>query len=183
MSNSKQLFVTLKMIQSLDGSIARTIDDKLDWGSTQDKASFKQVRLANDVIVMGSTTFVQTPKSFLRNQSVIIISRDPDSLQSQYVDQKGNQNWFFCVPDPQQILDLASSKGWLKVLLAGGGRVNSIFLKAGLVDILEITLAPYIFNAPTKVFGSDVLEDIALELISYQPLGSGELLLRYKLKG
>ncbi len=169
------------MIQTLDGSIARNNEDKLDWGSKLDKQGFKKVRLQNEIMILGATTFEVTPKGFLKDQKLIIVTSRVDSFKSKYPDWE-SKNWFFMEPKTQGIIDFIESKGITKVLLAGGGRTNNLFLAANLVDEIQLTLSPYIFNSGITTFGSINLGKIDLELVRTETLGESELLLVYKVK-
>jgi dihydrofolate reductase len=173
------MYITLKMMQTLDGSIARNNEDKLDWGSKLDKQDFKKVRLENEIMILGATTFEVTPKGFLKEQKLVIVTSRVEEFQIKYPEWE-SKNWFFMQPDLQSIVNFLNYKCFKKVLLAGGGQTNNLFLKANLVDEIQLTLAPYIFNSGITTFGSTNLGKIDLELARTKTLGESELLLVYK---
>jgi riboflavin biosynthesis pyrimidine reductase len=80
--------------------------------------------------------------------------------------------------------------GIKRLLLEGGGAANGAFLRAGLIDELNLILCPAIDGARGApiVFDSTVAESeerapvTAMTLESTRPLGGGVLLLRYLLR-
>jgi len=71
--------------------------------------------------------------------------------------------------------------GITKILLGGGTKINSEFLKAGLVDEIHLTIEPKIFGAGQK-FVDHYNLDINLELIECTKMNEkGTLLLKYKI--
>jgi dihydrofolate reductase len=173
------MFITLKMMQSLDGSIAQKVDDNLSWGSKEDKQNFKKIRLENQIMIIGSTTFEQTPKKFLTSQPLVVVTRNIQKYQMEnpkYQEYK----WFFMEPNAVEIIEFLESQKYKKVLLAGGGVTNNMFLQAGLVNEIQLTIAPFLFNSKITTFGSIPIPNIDLELQSFLTLGKNELLLTYK---
>ena len=69
-----------------------------------------------------------------------------------------------------------------KVLLAGGARVYSSFIKEGLVDEIYLTVEPVIFGQGKPLL-ADGDSDVNLKLVSSKKLNkNGTLLLKYIVK-
>jgi 2,5-diamino-6-(ribosylamino)-4(3H)-pyrimidinone 5'-phosphate reductase len=77
--------------------------------------------------------------------------------------------------------------GIRRVLVEGGGSLNFELLRLGLVDEVQLYLAPTIFGgatAPTLADGAGLLraDAVALERVQVEPWQDGGLVLRYKVK-
>jgi 2,5-diamino-6-(ribosylamino)-4(3H)-pyrimidinone 5'-phosphate reductase len=75
--------------------------------------------------------------------------------------------------------------GIQRVLVEGGGSLNFELLRLGLVDELNVYLAPLIFggaSAPTLADGTGLTRDLALHLerVGVEPWDDGGIVLRYK---
>lgn len=177
--------IILKMLQSVDGVIARNLPknqiDNLEWGSSQDKKSFKELTTEAGVMILGSTTFQNMPKIVFKNRLGIILTRSPERYQNQYKDQE--LNLIFMLPEPGIVIAKLIKMDYQKVVLAGGSRINYLFLKAGLVDQVHLTISPTIFSSGVSIIQPfDRLEsslDIKLKNIDTQVLASGEILVKY----
>jgi 2,5-diamino-6-(ribosylamino)-4(3H)-pyrimidinone 5'-phosphate reductase len=78
--------------------------------------------------------------------------------------------------------------GLRSVLVEGGGSLNFDLLRAGLVDEVQVYLAPLIFggaSAPTLADGDGLPRAQALQLVrtAFEPDAYGGVLLRYKVEG
>lgn len=82
---------------------------------------------------------------------------------------------------PKDALTKASELGFTKVLLTGGGTVNSAFMKAGLVDEIIINVEPYILGEGISIFSKETFEN-KLELVEVKKLKSEVIQLHYKIK-
>jgi 2,5-diamino-6-(ribosylamino)-4(3H)-pyrimidinone 5'-phosphate reductase len=75
--------------------------------------------------------------------------------------------------------------GMQRVLVEGGGSLNFELLRCGLVDEIEVFIAPLIFggaSAPTLADGAGLLRELALPLsrAAIEPWDDGGVVLRYK---
>jgi dihydrofolate reductase len=175
------MHLTIKLLQSLDGIIARSPDDKLDWGSVADKKLYKQTSQDYGVQIIGSRTFEQMPSFAFKGRKTVVLTRTPDILVHNLKPALKEFDIDALEPDPRKVVQHLESLGIEKALIGGGGLINSLFLKAGLVDEIIVTLAPRIFGAGTLGFGKEFL-DVNLELQSFETLGENELLLTYKVQ-
>ena len=84
-------------------------------------------------------------------------------------------------------LETLANLGIERVLVEGGGSLNFELLRLGLVDEVQLYIAPLIFGgatAPTLADGSGLARDLALRSNqpSVEPWDDGGILLRYKLE-
>jgi dihydrofolate reductase len=80
---------------------------------------------------------------------------------------------------PEQAIEHARKAGCKSVMLAGGSRVSSDFLRAGLVNELYITFEPMVFGRGTPLLAPKELA-VKLALRSVERLNpGGTLLARY----
>ena len=169
------MFLAIKMMQSLDGIIARSIDDDLSWGSSADKKLYKQFTTDYGTVIVGSTTFKQMPKIAFKNRTCVVLTRKPE----QFTEFLDDSNFVFLNPNPVEVVKYLESKNISKAAIVGGSHINSMFLKANLVDELFVTIAPKIFGNQVRIFGKDDLA-VTLELKAVEKIGESELLINYK---
>jgi dihydrofolate reductase len=176
--------LTIKMMQTLNGFIAKSLDDNLDWGSSADKQLYKKISIEYGTVIVGSNTYMQMPKAAFKNREMIVAIRNMSHhLNESFVKNlevhtfQGikyfiDNNTTFIEGEPCLIIEYLKSIGKTKALLVGGGIINNVFLKAKLVNELQITIAP-------KIFGNDKL-NIDLQLESCEKISDNELVLTYK---
>jgi 2,5-diamino-6-(ribosylamino)-4(3H)-pyrimidinone 5'-phosphate reductase len=75
--------------------------------------------------------------------------------------------------------------GFQRILVEGGGSLNFELLRLGLVDEVQVYLAPLLFggaSAPTLADGAGLVRDLALPLTraAVEPWDDGGVVLRYK---
>lgn len=88
------------------------------------------------------------------------------------------ENVIFTNKPPKEALSLFK-KANKKTIMVGGGRINSSFMKANLVDELYLTIAPTIFTKGIKLFDGDDFE-AKLELLGVKAISKNEIQLHYK---
>ena len=80
---------------------------------------------------------------------------------------------------PKDALDILKKDKFSKALVAGGGTLNTSFIKENLVDEIIIDVEPKILGKGIKLFSDDDFES-NLELIRTKKLSNNEIQLRYK---
>jgi 2,5-diamino-6-(ribosylamino)-4(3H)-pyrimidinone 5'-phosphate reductase len=89
--------------------------------------------------------------------------------------------------DLEVSLEALAGMGVGRLMVEGGGTLVAAMLEAGLVDELQLAVAPLIFggvSAPTPVDGKGWLRDTAVELqlLESQTSADGDLVVRYGLR-
>jgi len=77
-------------------------------------------------------------------------------------------------------LKKASKLGFKKILLSGGGTINSAFMKDSLVDEIIINVEPFVLGNGIRIFSQENFES-KLRLLDVKRLKSGIIQLRYKI--
>lgn len=163
---------------SLNGFITNGSDtDVTKWTSKEDKSHFKASKAESNLIVMGKNTYLAMRDSMVIDDKTlrVVLARDLSEFLHETIDGKLE----FSNLEPKQLEDWLEDLGYENMLLAGGSYVYSAFLDAGLINELQITVEPVIFENGTPLF-SDLKSMKKLKLVSSQQLNpTGTLLLSY----
>ncbi len=163
---------------SLNGYITNGSDsDVTKWTSPEDKAHFKVAKSESRLIVMGKNTYLAMRKSMVMDDKTlrVVLVNELSEFLHENVDGKLE----FSNLKPQELIEWLSDLGYDNMLLAGGSYVYSSFLDAGLINELQITIEPVVFESGTPLFSN--LESIQnLKLKNSKQLNpTGTLLLSY----
>ena len=160
---------------TLDGKIAKDGQHNNNWTSKEDKRFFRQQVQKTGAVIFGAGTY-QAMGRAMPGVLNIIITRQP----SKYQDQPDKVE--FTNQPPKIILDKLVKRGYTQVIIAGGQAIYSLFLQAGLVDEIYLTIAPKIFGRGLNLFKELGDLDLNFKLLTVSPLGPGEVLVKYKLR-
>ncbi|MFO7910774.1 MAG: dihydrofolate reductase family protein, partial [Desulfotignum sp.] len=157
---------------TLDGKIARSHTELINWTGKQDKQYFVKVTRKAGVVVMGSKTF-DTIGHPLPGRKNIVMTRNKTR-------KSDHKDLVFTDQTPQQILGDLKRQGFDQVVLIGGSVVNALFAKENLITRIHVTLVPVVFGQGLSLFNTDL--DLPLEYVESRDIGKGHLLLIYKVK-
>nr|AIA15233.1 RibD C-terminal domain protein [uncultured bacterium] len=166
--------ITLVMVMTIDGKIAHNEHQFVNWSSKEDKRSFYAATKQAGAIIMGHHTFDTFPEPLPGRLHIVITSTTEGKTntpgQVEYTSQS-----------PEEIAAGLDARGYKEAVLAGGAQVNALFLKANLVDEIQLTVEPLIFGSGIDlVRGADL--DVRASLISMEKLNeSGSIQLRYSI--
>jgi dihydrofolate reductase len=160
---------------TIDGKLARNAAHFSNWTSREDKRIFVQASKQAGVLVLGNNTYKTLPAP-LSGRLHIVMTRNPSAEQG----IPGVVE--FTAQSPEEIVADLEARGYAEIALAGGAQVNSLFLAAGLVDELWLTVEPVIFGQGVDLFsGFDF--DLRAKLTYLEQLNEdGAVHLRYRLK-
>jgi len=161
--------ITLIMAMTADGKIARHGAHFPDWTGKADKRMFKQMTISAGVVIMGSRTFDTIGKP-LPGRLNVVITRRPERYPS-------SENLLCTADSPEIILAKLTDRGFTKAILAGGATINSLFLRARLIDDMVVTIIPVLFGQGLSMFSEPM--NAGLELIKTCKLAGGVLVLHY----
>ena len=150
-----------------DGFIAKNDHHLASWTSKEDKKFFVERTKQAGVMIMGSKTFETFGKP-LKDRLNIVYSRD-----------KTYEGVETTTKTPVDLLQELESRGYKEVAICGGASIYSMFLKAGLVDTLYITIEPLLFGSGISIVNEPL--EANLKLVSLRELGGCTILLEYKL--
>lgn len=171
--------VTMVAVSSLNGKLTKGNDPNIySWTSKEDSQMFFSLIEKNNLIVMGSGTY-EAARSVIKlkkNKLRIVLTRDPKKYLNQTI--KGILE--FTNENPLKLIKRLEKRGYKKMLVVGGSRVNTLFLKSKLVDEIYLTLEPKIFGTGKNLLNDEDI-NVSLKLTSVKKLNKqGALSLRYK---
>jgi dihydrofolate reductase len=156
--------------QTLDGFIAKDSNHPAFWTSKEDKERFVKLTKQAGVCIMGSSTFKTLPRP-LKERHNVVYSRK-EKFEGENVETTSE--------DPIALVQRLETQGFNEIAICGGSAIYSLFLKAGVVDTLYITIEPLLFGKGMTVFSDDM--NLQLELKSFEKTEGGTLMLEYKVK-
>lgn len=149
-----------------DGYIAKDENHPAFWTSKEDKQRLVELTKRAGVVVMGSTTYKTLPRP-LKERVNIVYSRSK-SFEGVEMTQK----------PPQELLAELEVRGFKEVAILGGSHIYNMFMKAGVIDTLYLTIEPIVFGAGIRLFKDEMLHH--LKLVSSNVTEGGSVMLEYK---
>ena len=169
--------VILIAAQSLDGFITRHDTPGAAFTSAADKAWFRTALEMFDVGVLGGVTYRAEREHFLANRQPgrrrVVLTRQPE----QYATDAKPDVLEFTNEGPKDLAARLRGLGHHRCALLGGSQIHSLFLDAGLVNELWITLEPRLFGGGTPLLAART--DTSLRLLGTQSLGGDTVLVKY----
>ena len=169
----------MKIVQrnavSLNGMIARE-DGEEDWLPSEGWDEFVADAKQYDNFIMGRETYELVMKLYpnYNFDSVdcgykIIVTKNHDFIKP---------DGYIVVESPEAAIHILEQNGHKTGLLIGGGRLNSSFYAAGLIDEVWLTVCPTILGKGRSfISGQDV--EVNLKLIDAIKLTKDRIQLRY----
>jgi len=148
--------VTLHMVSSLDGFIAKK-DNDVSWmetnGAYEAGVSISQDEIAAflksiDCYVMGSRTYQHALELGwpYGETPVVVVTRRAWPTARKSVE--------FCSGDLRTLLETKLTPSYRNIWLVGGATLCQRFLELGLVDEIRLTIAPVLLGEGLRLFGS-----------------------------
>jgi len=157
---------------TLDGKIAKKSGEFVNWTGSEDKKIFARETKKSGVVIMGHNTYKTIGKPLKGRLNIVLTSN---------VENKTGQKGIleFTSRAPVEIQRHLEARGFKKAFVIGGGEVNTLFIKNGLVDEVWLTMVPRIFGRGISLF-SDFDGDVNLEFNSCERLSSGLIFVKYR---
>lgn len=152
-----------------DGFIARNSSHLASWTSKEDKQFFIQKTKEAGVVVMGLNTFKTMGKP-LPGRHNIVYAPPGTTLEGIEITQD----------DPKTLLSKLEQKGFKEVAICGGATIYTMFLEAGAIDTLYLTIEPIVFGTGIHLFNKEL--DVKLQLESVEKLNEQTVLLEYSVQ-
>ena len=156
---------------SADGYIARDSSaPSTVWTSKDDKKRFVELTKRAKVIVTGQNTWKTFGGRPLKERLNIIYSSErlPDMPPEVEITSKS----------PLELLKELESRGYSEVAICGGSQIYTMFMQAGVVDRLYLTVEPVLFGDGIRLFKAPL--DAKLKLIEDQKTEGGTRLVEYE---
>ena len=152
--------------QTADGFIAKDEHHAAFWTSKEDKARFVELTKRAGVVVMGSTTFKTLPR-VMKDRVNIVYSRKEKFDGAEMTEA-----------DPITLIQKLEARGFKEVAICGGASIYTMFLKAGIVDTIYLTVEPLLFGTGISLCNDAV--STQLSLVSESKTESGTVFLEYR---
>jgi len=173
--------VTLVAAISLDSKITKGADPHVEnWASEADQKHFFSLIDQATVIIMGANGYrvVKKRMKHRAGRLRVVMTHNPQQFQDEAIEGQLE----FSSQSPTELVDRFSQGGHKELLLVGGSKTYTQFLKGGLVDRLILTIEPYIFGSGIPLVADEQV-NAQFELASVKKLNDqGTLLLSYKVK-
>ncbi|HSX16490.1 MAG TPA: dihydrofolate reductase family protein [Patescibacteria group bacterium] len=154
-----------------DGFIGRDAGHLADWTGNADKKLFVKLTKEAGVVIMGSRTF-KTIGRALPGRRTIVYTHHPKEITAEGVETTSEK--------PAQLVDRLKSEGANGVAICGGASIYKLFMEAGVVDELYITVIGKLFGTGVPLFGETL--DVNLMLLETEKLNDKSVLLHYKVQ-
>jgi len=166
----------LVFVSSLDGKITKWENSSVrEWSSKEDQHYFDRLWKGNKLIVMGSNSYNADPIKPSVFHLLVVMTQNPLNYQSREI--KGKIE--FSDEKPESIVARFEAKNVQQMLIVGGARIATAFLKNQLVDELWLTIEPKIFGIGNNFVISEKM-DINLSLISCEKINEqGTMIAKY----
>ncbi|MEN9912718.1 MAG: FolA [Candidatus Parcubacteria bacterium] len=148
-----------------DGFIAKDEKHSAFWTSKDDKKRFVELTKRAGVVIMGSNTYATLPRPL--KERVNIVYSKSKTFEGAETTQK----------NPVELLQELESRGFKEVAICGGSQIYTMFMKAGVVNRLFLTVEPLIFGKGISLFNEPLNQP--LTLVSGGQGENGSLLLEY----
>lgn len=164
--------------QSLDGFITRHSEPGTAFTSPEDKAYFRRILAGFDACLFGGETY-RVSRDFIRERLPgpslrVVLTRTPERYAAETIQGKLE----FTDAAPSALAADLRTRGFKRCAVLGGSHVHSLFLEAGLVGEVWLTVEPVLFGGGTPLLARAA--NVRLELQTTEQLGASTLLLHYR---
>lgn len=160
------------MAITVNGMIARE-DNSVSWSDLEWKSFSSKINEIGNLII-GRRTYevMKNGDEFSKFKKVKIIVVTNSKISDKNVS---------VAESPKHALKILGKEGFKEALVAGGGKINSSFMKEGLVDEIYLDVEPLIFGKGIKLFADEDFE-AKLELMETKMFSKNEIQLHYRVK-
>lgn len=168
--------VILFMAQTVNGIIARENYNE-DFLSDENWKVFCKIAKNIGCFVIGRKTYDVVKEKYNNynfndvKAKKIVVSRNPKFKPKGYIVARS----------PKDVIKKAKLAGFKNILLTGGSKLNTAFMKSGLVDEIVLNIEPAVVGKGISLFSEGKFE-FRLKLNKIKRLSSGIIQLNYKVK-
>lgn len=167
--------VILFMVMSLNAKIADP-DGTYAWASTEDWESFQTQYKKAGCIIIGRNTYdkLKDKPTFPTDGCTCVVMSSDKKVISHH------PKAIITRDSPRDILNMLKIKGFKEILIGGGGEINSLFMKEGLIDEVYIDIEPIILGRGIPLFADSDFKS-RLQLLEVKKLTNNQTIqLHYK---
>lgn len=162
----------LYMTTSITGKTTSGPDDT-SWVEEADVERMDAEMTRCGVMVMGKATYESFGDNLpLGKALLVVLTHDKNLLV------KNQEGLIFTDSSPKEVLSMLESIGYKEVMIAGGERLNSVFLNDNIVDEIRIIVKPIVIGQGKSLF--NLPKDVSLKLIDNTLLDNDSMELRYE---
>lgn len=156
------------MATTVDGKIAK-LDGDSEFTSEEDSKLFVAMckKVGNAIIGKNTYDYIQSKGYQQKNILTVVLTHDAVLLT------KKSPHSIFTDKPPKDVLIMLEEKGFKEALVAGGGILNSAFLKEGLIDEMYIDIEPLILGRGIPLFADGDFE-AHLQLLDVKTLTNNQ---------
>lgn len=159
---------------SVNGYIAKE-DGNSEWTSEEDlKGFYEQSKKAGNIIMGRNTYFAASKSGYFPFPDALNVI-----VSHQQIENKWGDKVFITSNFPKEIIKMLEQKGFTTAFLAGGGQLNTSFVKENLIDEIYLDVEPLVFGKGIKVFAEGDFE-LNLELFETKKLNQNTVQLHYR---
>lgn len=168
----------LVFVSTVDGKVTKWGNpDVRSWSSQSDKEYFGNIWNKSRLIIMGSTTYNVEQLKPSPKHLYIVMTHKPSEYR---VYEKTGQLEFTDEP-PEALFSRLEKEGHELMVVVGGSKIATSFLKKQLIDELWLTIEPRIFGTGGSFVTGENL-DINLQLLSSEKVNEqGTIIGKYRI--
>jgi dihydrofolate reductase len=160
-------------IVTANGFIAAHEDQRsLEWTSKEDTRFFVKKTKEAGIVIMGATTFATFQRA-LPGRRLIVYTNHPERITAEGVETT--------TEPPARLLSRLEQEGASSVAIAGGTTIYRMFLEAGLLNELYLSIGPILFGHGVPLIGQTDQTTGRLQLVDMTHLNDDTLLLHYSI--
>jgi len=152
-----------------DGFIARDSEHIADWTEKADKQLYVRLTKESGVMVMGAKTF-DTIGRALPGRKTVVYTSHPEKYEA-------IENVEATKESPQELIARLKNEGYKSVAICGGTKIYTLFMQAGVITDIFLTVAPVMFGTGLPLFQKQL--DYTLHLKSVEKLGENSIAAHY----
>lgn len=170
------MIITLVAVMSINNKLTRGSESTVAaWASAADGSFFKALMADHKIFIMGNTTYKAVKPKPSPEKLRIVMTRNP--LLNENKQLPGQVE--FSDSSPASIVSDLAQRGYKAALLLGGSEIYTLFLEAGLVDEMYLTVEPHIFGSGLNFLG-ELRHNLNYKLLTVRLLNDqGTVLLHY----
>jgi dihydrofolate reductase len=152
-----------------NGFIARNRQELANWTSKEDKKLFVELTKRAGVMVMGSTTYSTIGRPLPGRRTIVYAM---PGFEAEGVE--------ITAEDPHDLVRRLAAEGCQELAICGGSSIYTMFLDAGLVDELFLSIEPIMFAGGVPFITNK--NEINLALLEERKLNEHTILAHYEVK-
>ncbi len=169
--------VILYMAMTVNGIIARDNDDTSFVSNIEWKNFSNTIKKIGNVIIGRRTYEVmlknnEFKKSNFNKIKIVVLTKNK-------LIKIHNLKFVFIAKSPYDAIKILQNKGFKTIMVCGGGKLNSTFMKENLIDEIYLDIEPIILGKGIKLFFESDFEN-KLKLLEIKKLDKNLIQLHYK---